>query len=88
MLRGLFRRKNPFDDAAKVQFANAIADMLELQKIVAGDASIEDENGRPKRKALGYVYGYVDAALRSRGQDMADMSVGVPKAPGRAAARH
>jgi hypothetical protein len=83
MLRGLFRlfrRKKPFDDAAKSQFADAIAGMLELQKIAGEmmDASIEDENGCPKRKALGYVYGYVDAALRSIGQDMADTSVGVP----------
>ena len=70
--------KKPFDDAAKSQFADVIAKMLELQKMVAGNPSIEDENGRPKRKALGYVYGYVDAALRCIGQDMADVSVGVP----------
>jgi hypothetical protein len=33
---------------------------------------------RLKRKALGYVYGYIDAALRTKGHDMADMSIGVP----------
>lgn len=70
----------PFDDTPKTEFVNLIASMLELQKSVAGDAhgSIEDENGHLKRKAVGYVYGYVDAALRSIGQDMTDMSVGVP----------
>jgi hypothetical protein len=73
-----FKAGEPFDDAAKLQFVNVIADVLKLQKMVAGDASIEDENGRPKRKALGYVYGFIDAALRARGQDMSDPSVGVP----------
>jgi tetratricopeptide (TPR) repeat protein len=41
-------------------------------------ASIEDEHGHPKRKALGYVYGFIDAALRTKGLDMADVSIGVP----------
>lgn len=77
MLRELFSKGNRFDDAAKLQFATTVAEMLQLQLAVAGH-SIEDEHGRLKRKALGYVYGYVDAALRTRGHDMADMSVGVP----------
>lgn len=78
MLRNLFGRKSKFDDAAKSQFATAIASLLELQTTVAAGASIKDERGRPKRKAIGYVYGYVDAALRVKGHDMADMSIGVP----------
>ncbi len=78
MLRKLFGRKNRFDDAAKVQFAAAIAEMLEMQMMLAVGKSIEDDQGHPKRKALGYVYGYIDAALRVRGQEMADMSIGVP----------
>jgi hypothetical protein len=67
-----------FDDAAKIEFARNIAEMLQMQKTMAGKSSIEDQTGCPKRKAIGYVYGYVDAALHSIGQDMADMSVGVP----------
>jgi hypothetical protein len=78
MLRNLFRRKAAFDDAAKLEFAARIADLLELQKLMAGGSSIEDANGNPKRRAIGYVYGYVDAALRTISQDMEDMSVGVP----------
>ncbi len=78
MLRKFFGRKHRFDDAAKAQFATAIAVMLELQMTVATGKSIEDDQGRLKRKALGYVYGYIDAALRMKGQDMADMSIGVP----------
>jgi len=71
MLRKFFSRKNSWDDATKLKFATAIAGMLERQLLVAGSASIEDEQGYPKRKALGYVYGYIDAALRVKGQDMA-----------------
>ncbi|MGO9686545.1 MAG: hypothetical protein ACLPTZ_28885 [Beijerinckiaceae bacterium] len=78
MLRKLFGRKDRFDDAAKIQFATAVAEMLEMQMIVAAGKSIEDDQGHLKRKAIGYVYGYIDAALRVRGQEMADMSIGVP----------
>ena len=67
-----------FDDAAMIEFARSIAEMLQMQKMMAGNSTIEDQTGRPKRKAIGYVYGYIDAALRSIGQDMADMAVGVP----------
>ena len=76
MLRKFFSRKNSWDDATKLKFATAIAGMLERQLLVAGSASIEDEQGYPKRKALGYVYGYIDAALRVKGQDIKDMSIG------------
>ena len=78
MLREFFRKKKPFDDAAKTKFIDAIVGLLEVQKVVAGKASIDDGTGHPKRKAIGYVYGYIDAALRSIGQDMSDVSVGVP----------
>ena len=78
MLRRLFSRTDRFDDAAKLQFVTTIAEMLRLQMIVTAGKSIEDEQGRLKRKALGYVYGYIDAALRAKGHDMADTSIGVP----------
>ena len=29
-------------------------------------------------RALGYIYGFIDAALRTIGQDMADNAVGIP----------
>ena len=78
MLRKFFGRKDRFDDAAKSQFAKAVAETLELQTTVSAGKSIHDDHGRLKRKALGYVYGYTDAALRTKGHDMADMSIGVP----------
>ena len=49
-----------------------------LLRFGKGGASIEDEHGHPKRKALGYVYGFIDAAVRAKGLDMADVSIGVP----------
>jgi hypothetical protein len=78
MFRNLFKRRKRFDDAAKMEFATNLAEMLKLQLLVTGKATIEDQWGRPKRKAIGYVYGFVDAALRTVGQDMADMEIGVP----------
>ena len=78
MFRNLFGRKNKFDDAAKEKFASLIAELHALQLIVATDLSIEDEQGHLKRKSLGYVYGFVDAGLRVKGHDMADLSIGVP----------
>ena len=60
------------------RFATAIAEMLQIQLAVAGDRSIEDANGVINRTAIGYVYGFLDAALRTIGQDMSDTSIGVP----------
>jgi hypothetical protein len=34
--------------------------------------------GRPNTKALGYVYGFIDCALRSKGQDTFDTSLSLP----------
>ena len=69
---------DPFDDAAKSRFADVIARQLEIQLELTGGVPINDGAGYPKRKAIGYVYGYVDAALRSIGKDMYDTSIGVP----------
>jgi hypothetical protein len=72
------QEKHPFDDATRTKFIKAVSDMLAIQKVVATGYSIEDDKGRINRKAIGYVYGFIDAALRSIGQDMSDMSIGVP----------
>jgi hypothetical protein len=74
----LFTRKKAIDVAVISRKSAPIANKLALQKELAGDASIDDANGRPKRKAIGYVYGYVEAALRSIGEDISDASIGVP----------
>lgn len=72
------RNSSMFDDERKSKFVDAISGMLSVQMAVVGDRSIEDSSGRINRKAIGYIYGFVDCALRSIGQDMADVSVGVP----------
>ncbi|MCX5653557.1 MAG: hypothetical protein NTY65_02755 [Planctomycetota bacterium] len=60
------------------KFAESIAGMLQTQLDMAGHRSIEFADGTVKPKALGYVYGFIDAALRIIGQDMSDTSVGIP----------
>jgi hypothetical protein len=79
MFRKLFSRKKTLDDAVKLGLAEAIAAQLILQKNFAGaQAAIDDRNGHPKLRALGYVYGYIGAALRTDGHDIADTSIGAP----------
>lgn len=72
-----FRKKSNFDDAKKSEFVDLIATLLTMQTLIA-QSSIIDDQGRLKRKALGYVYGFIDAALRTIGQDMSNISVSVP----------
>ncbi len=43
--------------------------MLEIQLTTVGDKTMDSEAGGPKRKAIGYVYGYIDAILRTRRWD-------------------
>ena len=79
MFRKFFSRKKTLDDAVKLGLAEAIAAQLMLQKNTAGaQAAIDDRNGHLKLRALGYVYGYIEAALRTDGLDMADTSIGGP----------
>jgi hypothetical protein len=68
-----------FDESKQATFVHALSMMLRVQKACAGShATIEDADGNINRQAMGYVYGYIDAALQTIGQDMADTSVGVP----------
>ncbi len=76
----LFKKRSAFDDEMKTQFVEAVALMLEVQLAAAGRNSVESSKGEIIPKALGYVYGFIDAALRTIGQDMSDPSVGPPVA--------
>ena len=81
MIWNLFSRREPqtLSDDQKADFAKTIAGMLELQLMIIPDnTAIETETGRPKSKSIGYVYGFVDAVLRSKGYDMSDSEVGSP----------
>jgi hypothetical protein len=81
-IRDILRRKPQdkisFDDAKMMKFIEAVSQILAIQKVVAAGCSIEDDKGRINRKAIGYVYGFIDATLRSIGQDMSNASIGVP----------
>jgi hypothetical protein len=72
------RKRATLNEDQKIEFAETISGMLALQLMLVPDGTIESKAGGPKPKAIGYVYGYVDAALRSRGWDMRDMEVGPP----------
>lgn len=74
----IFRRRKAFDNRKKQVFVDAISDMLRVQLAITGGSSIEDAKGNINRKAIGYIYGFIDGALRTIGQNMADESVGVP----------
>lgn len=66
--------KSNLDDNQKIAIAKALADMLSLQMMVAvvgpvEVTQIEVKKGHVNRKALGYIYGFIDCALQCRGQD-------------------
>jgi len=52
--------------------------ILEMEKMPLTHFSLESADGQKNKTALGYIYGFTDAALRVRGLDMADMHIAVP----------
>ena len=80
MIWNLFgrRKREAMSDEQKSAFADMIADLLKIQLIMVGDKTMDSQDGGPKPKAIGYVYGYVDAVLRAKGWDMADNEIGIP----------
>ena len=69
------RKQVPFGDQKKEQFIAAVSVMLEAQLVAASTSEISEPL---ELRALGYIYGFIDAALRTIGQDMADNAVGIP----------
>jgi hypothetical protein len=67
-----------FDEAKRTSFVEAISMMLKVQQVAATGYVIEDLSGNINRKAMGYIYGFIDGALQTIGQDMRDISIGVP----------
>jgi hypothetical protein len=75
--------KKKFDDAEKSIFADRIALILSVQLVTVPRRAeeitqIEISEGQINRKAIGYIYGFVDCALQHRGMDITDISVGIP----------
>ena len=52
--------------------------MLKVQRSAAAKRIPEDADGHINRRAMGYIYGFIDAALSTTGQDMSDVRVSVP----------
>jgi len=74
----LFKKKPKYGSESRVKLVESVAKMLEMQRTVSGNKPIVNSAGRPNRKAMGYIYGFVDAALDSIGQDISDISIGMP----------
>lgn len=72
------RKPKAVSDEQKIAFADMIAEMLQIQLIMVGEKAMDSRAGGPKPGAMGYLYGYVDAVLRSRGLDMRDPELGIP----------
>lgn len=75
---GFLRKRRGLDDQKQLQFVEAISTMLTVQLVAVGNRSVEDIRGHINPKALGYIYGFIDAGLRTIGYDMGDESIGVP----------
>lgn len=76
-------KKNAFDDDEKSEFADRLALLLSVQMVVSPAQSIEVTKievtkGRINRKAIGYIYGFIDCALQCRDEDITNISVGLP----------
>ena len=72
-------QRKTMSERQKIAVAYGIADLLATQiSALNGKSGIESKNGGPKPKALGYVYGYVSAALAAKDLKMWDPKIGVP----------
>jgi len=56
--------------------------MLRVQTVVPANpvrvTKIEITKGHINRKAIGYIYGFIDSALQYRGEDITNPSIGLP----------
>jgi hypothetical protein len=73
----MFGRKKS-NEVQLMEIGNALADILEVQLVLAPDTLPEDADGKINGKALGYIYGFIDADLQHRRLDILDSAVGIP----------
>ena len=69
--------RKPMDDEQKASTARKLAMLLEAQLSLSGYKVPDSKNGGPKPRVLGYIYGYIDAALRTDGWET-DIAIGIP----------
>jgi hypothetical protein len=74
--------KATFSDDQKSALADRLSVMLAVQMVVPANpvrvTKIEITKGSINRKAIGYIYGFIDCALQCRGEDITNVSVGLP----------
>jgi len=75
--------KNPFSNSEKSELADRLALLLSVQLLPSPTppsegTKIEVKKGRINRKAIGYIYGFVDSGLQCREQNITDIDVGLP----------
>jgi hypothetical protein len=78
MIWNPFSGRKSLTDEQKTAMAEKIAELLKVQLLVVSEKEMDSRAGGPKPRAIGYLYGYVDAVLRTKGWDMADIEIGVP----------
>ncbi len=76
-------RKKSFGRAEQSELSDRLSILLSVQLAVSGTQSnevtkIEFTKGHINRRAIGYIYGFIDCALQFRDQDITDISVGLP----------
>lgn len=77
----LRKKKNDDDDSRIAELIDSLVIMLQTQMVaVPKTIRIHDGQGRMNRKAVGYVYGFIEVALRTIGKDMSGPEMGFPVA--------
>ncbi len=70
--------KRQLDEETASKLIDLIVNLLGLQIAILPSPSIEDSDGTINRKAIGYIYGFVDSFLTTFGHDMSDLEIGPP----------
>jgi hypothetical protein len=71
------------NEAQTTDLIDRIVLILSIQLLVApcqarDVTTIEQQEGAINRKAIGYVYGFIDSALQARNEDITDLDKGLP----------
>jgi hypothetical protein len=79
----MFGKKKSLGREEQSELSDRLSVLLSVQLAVSGTRSnevtkIEVTKGHINRKAIGYIYGFIDCALQFRDQDITDISVGLP----------
>ncbi|MGP8260484.1 MAG: hypothetical protein ACLQM6_11105 [Acidobacteriaceae bacterium] len=74
--------KATLTDDQKSELGERLSIMLAVQMVVPANpvrvTKIEITKGHINRKAIGYIYGFIDCALQCRGEEITNLSVGLP----------